>query len=141
MAAKKGKREQEGGGLLSGIPLGSALEVAEGVGAVLVKLAAQRYEVDKKVEKIRHDTEKRVEELRDEAVRTGYELKKALLRTVVEGIFLTTGLLALILGAILVVADTVPLKYVLLAYGLAITALIVFTLKTQSDELPRKTHK
>ena len=63
MAGKKGKKQQEGGGLLSGIPLGSALEVAEGVGAVLVKLAAQRYEVDKKVERIKQDTEKRVEEL------------------------------------------------------------------------------
>ncbi len=116
-----------------GIPLGGALEVVEGVGGLLAKYLAQRYEVEKRVEELKVETAETVDEIREEAVRTGYAVKKAFLRSVVETILLTTGLLSLIAGLILVVRDVIPLRYVLLGYGILITAFIAFQVKTAPE--------
>jgi hypothetical protein len=129
-AKKKAEKESE---QTSGIPLGGALEVVEGAAGILGKYLAQRYEVEKRVEEIREETSEKVEEIKEEAIRTGYEVKKAFFRTVVEAILLTTGMLSLIAGLILVVRDIIPLKYVLVGYGFVITLVVLFQLKTSPE--------
>jgi hypothetical protein len=115
-----------------GVPLGSALDILDGVAGLLGKYLAQRYEVEKRVEQIREETAEKVEELKDEAVRTGYAVKKAFFRTIVEAILLTTGMLSLILGLILLVREVIPLRYVLIGYGLLITTIVLLQLKTEA---------
>jgi len=136
MASKGEKQRKEPtaekrGGLLGGIPFGSALDVLDGVGSFLFKFFLQRYQVETKIERFKDDATKRVEEIKGGAVRTAYAVKKAFFRAVVEAVFLTTGLLAFILGCILIVSDLVPLKYVLVVYGAVTIAVIAIILKTQ----------
>ncbi len=132
MASKgKGKAGSGQAGILGGTPLGSVLDVVDGVGAFLFKLFMDRYEVEERIEEVKSDAAKKAQEIKAEAVKTGYAVKKAFFRAIVEAIFLTTGLLALIGGAVLVVSDAVPLKYVLLGYGIAVTAVVALKLKTQ----------
>ena len=134
MAQKSDKAKPKGGGslgLLSSIPLGGALDVVDSVGEMMFKFFLRRYQVEEKIENVKEEAKKKAEELKAEAIRTGYAVKKAFFRAIVEAIFLTTGLLALIIGLMLVVSDIIPLKYVLVGYGLIVTAAIVFILKTQ----------
>ena len=115
------------------MPLGSALDVAEGAAGLLGRYLAQRYEVERRVQQLKDETAEKVEEIRAEAVRTGYELKKALFRTIVEAILLVTGMVALIVGAIMVVGDIVDIKYVLVGYGFVVTMVVLFQLKTAPE--------
>jgi preprotein translocase subunit SecE len=128
MASKKGSKKGAGG---FGIPLGSTLDLIDGVGAVLLNYFSKRYEVEKKMGELREDAKEGMEELKKEAIKTSYAAKKALLRSVVEVMLLTTALFSLIVGAILVLSETIPLKYVLLAYGIVMTSYLFFSVKTQ----------
>jgi len=134
MAAKKGKKKEEAS-FLGGLPLGSAFQVAEGLGGMALKLVEQRYQVGKKVEEFKQDSAEKVEEFKEEAVRTGYEVKKAIIRTIFEAILFATGLFALIIGALHWLKRNlgIELDEMLLAYGLLVTAYIVFTMKTSPD--------
>ncbi|MCX6695105.1 MAG: hypothetical protein NTU61_02250 [Candidatus Altiarchaeota archaeon] len=127
MASGKPKKP----GLLGGIPFGSVFDFIDGAGSFLLNYLSRRYEVDRKVEELKADARQQVEKLRKDAIEAGYALKKAFFRAVVEAVFLTTGLLALIIGVIMVLSDVVPLKWVLLGYGVIVTAFIAFQLKTK----------
>jgi len=132
MASKgKGRSGDRQPGILGGAPLGSVLDVVDGVGAFLFKMFLDRYEVEERIKEVKSDAARKAQEIKEEAVKTGYAVKKAFFRAIVEAVFLTTGLLALIAGGVLVVSDVVPLKYVLLGYGIAITAIVAVRLKTQ----------
>jgi len=135
MASKNGGKKGVGrrGPGSFGLPLGSALDVAEGAAGLLGRYLAQRYEVERRVQQLKDETAEKVEEIRAEAVRTGYELKKALFRTIVEAILLVTGMVALIVGAIMVVGDIVDIKYVLVGYGFVVTMVVLFQLKTAPE--------
>jgi len=124
--AKAGKPS----GLLGAVPFGSILDIVDSAGAMVLRYLSAHYRVDERVENLKEDAKKKVEEIRREAIETGYAIKKAIFRTIVEGVLLTTGLLALIIGLMLVVSDVVPIKWVLLGYGLIVTTFIVFQLKT-----------
>ena len=60
MAAKsggaKGKRRKKKPNQISGVPLGSALDVVEGAAGLLGGYLSQRYEVEKRVEQRREET-------------------------------------------------------------------------------------
>jgi len=127
--AAKSKKKRKKASPLGGVPLGGALDVAEGVGGLLVDYLSRKYRVEETVENIREDAEEKVEEIRTEAVRTGYAVKKAFFRSMMEAILLSTGMLALIAGLILVIGNTFPLEYVLLGYGLLTMALLALQLK------------
>jgi hypothetical protein len=131
--ASKAKREPEekAPGILGSIPLGTALDAFDGVGSFLYKLFLRRYRVEERIEDAKEEAKEKVTELKEEAIKTGYAVKKAFFRAIVEAILLTTGIVALIAGTIMAVADLVPLKFVLLGYGVIMTAVIVFQLKTK----------
>jgi len=121
-------------GLLGSIPFGLAMDVADSLGGALFKLFLQRYQVEEKIEQVKEDARQKAEEIKAEAIRTGYALKKVVFRTIVEAILLTTALLSLIIGAMLIVSDVIPLKYVLFVYGVVMLAIIAIILKTQTRE-------
>ncbi|MBD3388984.1 MAG: hypothetical protein GF416_07855 [Candidatus Altiarchaeales archaeon] len=131
--APKGKtkrKRKKASSPLGGVPLGSALEVAEGVGGFLMKYFAQRYQVEEKVEEIKEETAERVDEIREEAVRTGYAVKKAFFEAIVEAVILMTGMVAIIYAVVRIVGRFVdPPELVLLMYGVAAMAFLALKMK------------
>ncbi|MFC2162105.1 hypothetical protein ACFLRF_00355 [Candidatus Altiarchaeota archaeon] len=125
---KKGKGKSLGG--LGDIPFGGVFKILESVGELSQSYIKQKYRVEEKIEEFREDTEKKIEEVRKEAVKTAYEAKKALLRTIVEAILVSTGLVSLVVGAILWVKVYVPLHVVLMGYGLVVTIVVLLQMKT-----------
>ncbi|MBD3260934.1 MAG: hypothetical protein GF334_04530 [Candidatus Altiarchaeales archaeon] len=118
------------------IPLGKSFDVLDSVLTLIYSYAKRKYELEEKIEEIKEETEDRVEELREEATVAAYDAKKALLRTVIETIFLTTGILSLILGVLLIIRKYMPLEHVLVAYGLLIILVILVQMKTH-PQYPR----
>lgn len=78
----------------------------------------QKYKVKKKVEDIKKAT-----------MQTLYNLKREFMRSMVECILLTTGLLALIVGIILYLTRFVALEYILIVYGLVVTIIVLAQMK------------
>jgi hypothetical protein len=130
-AKSSGKSQENKGGFLSGVPLGAAMDVVDGIGGFLLRLLKDRYRVDERIDQVKEDARAKAIEIKEEAIRTGYAVKKAFFRAVVEAVLLTTGMLALIVGLIMIVSDTVPLKFVLLGYGVLVCSFIALKLKTQ----------
>jgi hypothetical protein len=133
----KARADEKPPGILGGIPLGSALDVFDGIGSFLFKTFLRRYEVEEKIEQVKADAKAKAQELRQEAIKTGYEVKKAFFRAIVEAMLLATGLLALILGLIQLLQNYVKDRLgldpavVLVAYGVLILAYIAFKMKTK----------
>lgn len=134
MVSKKKKSDDMSPNFFAGVPLGQALNVAEGVGGLAMKYISQKYEIEKKIDEIKSDTTEKVEEIREEAIKSGYAVKKAFLTAIVEGLLLVTGLLSLIYGLILVIGDKFGTENVLIAYGVITLAYVVFTMKTAPDK-------
>ena len=81
----------------------------------------QKYKITRKVSDIKKAT-----------INTLYSAKRQLVRTLVESLFLLTGLLALIAGGIMAVSKVIPLEYVLLGYGLLVTTGVMFCMKLKA---------
>ena len=73
--------------------------------------------------------QKRVEEIKNEAIGSLYKLKRSFVTTLVESLFLVTGLFALIIGLILLLSKHLPLEYILLGYGIIVTIIILLRMK------------
>lgn len=67
----------------------------------------------------------RIEDAKRNVIETLYTFKRNMMKTVVESTLLLTGILALIAGGILVLKDYFQLKYILLAYGVIVTILVL----------------
>lgn len=78
----------------------------------------QRYKVEKKVEDIRRATKAAL-----------YSLKREFIKSIVETLFLVSGLLAVVLGGILFLSRFAPLDMILLVYGLLITIGVLLKVK------------
>jgi hypothetical protein len=90
------------------------------IAQIIVEYIDTRYKVKKKVEDIKKAT-----------LNTLYELKKGFVKPIVEGIFLATGLLALILGIIILMAKFVPIEFILIVYGLIVTIFVLLRMKVR----------
>ena len=88
---------------------------------LVVEYFNQRYKIEKKVEDVKRAT-----------LNTLYALKKQFIRTVVETLFLVTGILALIVGIMMILNKVLPLEYVFIGYGLIVTIAIVLTMKVKA---------
>ena len=87
--------------------------------------------VTKKVDEIHAETEKKAEEIKEEVVESAYEAKRGLIRTLVEGLLLSTGILALIGGLLIFFKEQgIPLYQVLLGYGVVVTLYTLLKMKT-----------
>ncbi len=69
----------------------------------------------------RYKIQKRTDEVKNIFLTSLFALKKEFMKTIVESIFLFTGLLALIIGSIMFISKIVKIEYVLLIYGLFVT--------------------
>jgi hypothetical protein len=129
---KKGKRGKLDLGL-GNMPFSGVFKFLESMGDLFQSYMKQKYRVEERIDEIREDTEKKIEEVRRDAVQAAYEAKRALLRTVVEAILVSTGILALILGLILWFRMFVPFHTVLIAYGLVVTLVVLLQMKTSPE--------
>ncbi|MBW2972115.1 hypothetical protein KY359_03690 [Candidatus Woesearchaeota archaeon] len=102
--------------------LGTTVETvsdyADILSQIMVEYVNQKYKLKKKVEDMKNAT-----------LNTLYALKRGFVRTLVESVFLITGILALIAGTILLLSRVMPLEYVFLGYGLIVTIAVVFAMK------------
>ena len=77
----------------------------------------------------RYKIEKRVDDIKRATIRTLFTLKKEFIKTIVETLFLVTGLLALIVGTMLYLSRYILVEYILLFYGLVVTIVVLMHLK------------
>ena len=102
--------------------LGTAVETvadyADLISQFVVEYFNQRYKIKKKVEDVKRAT-----------VQALYDLKKGVINSIVEALFLVTGLLALVVGIILLMSRYVPLEYILIVYGLVVTIVVLLKMK------------
>jgi hypothetical protein len=78
----------------------------------------QRYKITKKVEDIKKAT-----------IGALYALKIGFIRSIVEALFITTGILALVVGVVMLLSRVVPLEFVLIGYGLIACIVVLLRLK------------
>lgn len=71
----------------------------------------------------------RVEEAKKEVLKALFSLKKEFIKTLVEAMFLLTGLLALVIGLIILISKHYPIEYVLIGYGVVVTILVLMRMK------------
>lgn len=77
----------------------------------------------------RYKITKRVEDFRKEVTALLYKFKRNFIRSVIEAILISTGVLAFIVGIILFVNRFLPLDIILMAYGLMILIIVLWQIK------------
>lgn len=77
----------------------------------------------------RYKIQKRVEDVKRATLQALYALKVGFIRSIVEALFLTTGLLALIVGIIILLRKVIPLEFVLIGYGLIVCIIVLLRMK------------
>jgi hypothetical protein len=77
----------------------------------------------------RYKIEKKVEEVKKAILQALYALKTGFIRSIVEAIFLATGLIALIVGVVMIITKVIPLEYVLIGYGLIACMIVLLRMK------------
>ena len=77
----------------------------------------------------KYKIKKKVEDIKKGFIQSLFNLKKEFMKTIVETLFLVTGLLALIVGIIMLLNNYFPLEYIFVVYGLIMTIFIL--LKTR----------
>ncbi len=88
------------------------------VSQMIAEYLNQRYKVERKVEDIRKAT-----------IQTLFLFKREFVKTIVEALFLVTGLLALIAGTVMLMSRYIPLDYLLIGYGVIITLAVLMKMK------------
>jgi hypothetical protein len=77
----------------------------------------------------RYKIEKKVDDIKKATLNTLFSVKKEFIKTVIESLFLATGLLSLIIGTILFMSKYVALEYLLIFYGLIVSIAVLLRLK------------
>ena len=108
-----------------------ALEGLETASSVVGSYLEHRYKLEEKVDDIKEQAEDKVDELKKDAVHSAYEVKKGFMRAVIEILLLSTSILALVIGGIVLVSRAVSLEYVLLGYGLIVSIIVLAKMKLE----------
>lgn len=77
----------------------------------------------------RYKISKKVDEVKEDIVKELYHVKKEFVRTLLESVFLLTGILTLVWGVVLLLSDTFELAYILMAYGVIATIAVLYFMK------------
>lgn len=77
----------------------------------------------------RYKITKRVEDFRKEVIALLYNLKRNFIRSIIEAILISTGVIAFVVGIILFVNRFLPLDIILMAYGLFILIIVLWQIK------------
>lgn len=80
----------------------------------------------------KYKIEKNIEDAKAKVVETLYTLKREFVKTIVETLFLVTGLLSLLIGLILYLTNFIPLEWILIGYGGIATVIMVLSMKLHS---------
>ncbi len=110
-------------------PVGTVLDAVDVGAKIASAYVDQRYKITKTVDDIKDKTERKVGEIKQEAVESAYKVKRGFIQTIVESILLATGILSLIGGIIILLSKQVPIEYVLIAYGLLVTLIVLYQSK------------
>lgn len=81
----------------------------------------------------RINLKQRIEDAKEEVAKILMQLKREVIRTIIESVFLVTGLISLIIGLIMLINNHYPLEYVLLGYGLIVTIVVMMTMKLRRE--------
>ena len=79
----------------------------------------------------RYKIKQRVEDIKKATLNSLYALKTGFIKSLVEAVFLVTGLLALILGMIILISRYVPIEYILIVYGIIVTIFVLLKMKVK----------
>ncbi len=77
----------------------------------------------------RYKIEKKVDDIKKATFHALYSLKREFLKTMIESLLLATGLFALILGTIILLARYIDIEYILIFYGLVVSIAVLLRLK------------
>lgn len=88
---------------------------------MVVEYFNQRYKIEKKLGDVKKGT-----------MNALFGLKKAFIGTIVEATLLITGILALVIGLMMLLSRIVNVDYILLGYGLIITIGVLFKMKVKA---------
>ncbi|MEE9525566.1 MAG: hypothetical protein V3V78_03095 [Candidatus Woesearchaeota archaeon] len=87
----------------------------------VAKYFSQKYKVVKKVEDVKKAT-----------IQTALNVKKQIMKTIIEATLLATGMIALVVGIILILNKVFPLEYILIAYGFIVVIGILANMKLKA---------
>lgn len=90
------------------------------VSQMIVEYMNQRYKIEQKVGDIKKAT-----------LRSLYALKTNFIKSIVEALFLTTGLLALVVGIIILLTRVIALEYILIGYGFIVSLVVLMKMKVK----------
>ncbi|MBW2998105.1 hypothetical protein KY321_01075 [Candidatus Woesearchaeota archaeon] len=79
--------------------------------------------------KIKKNIIENIEEAKQHVVDALFDLKRNIFRSVIEIIFLVTGVITLFLGLIVLLAQHYPVEYVLIGYGAAVSFIVLIVAK------------
>lgn len=126
---EENKEEKESKFSWSRIPLDKTIGIVDATIKAFLGYLDHRYKVEKRIDEFKEETERKAEELKADAIHSAYAVKKAFIRAIVEVILLSTGLLALIIGGVLLLDKLIGIEYVLVGYGLGVTLIVLFKMK------------
>lgn len=79
----------------------------------------------------RYKIRRKIEDVRTNTIAGLYALKRGFITSIVEALLLTTGILALILGVILLLNYVLPIEFILVGYGLIVCLFVLLRMKTR----------
>jgi hypothetical protein len=90
------------------------------ISQLIVAYIEQRYKIKQKVQEVKNGV-----------LRTLYSLKQGFIKSIVEAVFLITGILALIVGIVIWASRYVALEYIFIFYGLIVTIIVLLRMKVK----------
>ncbi len=77
----------------------------------------------------RYKIERKVEDIKSATIQTLFLFKREFIKTILETLFLTTGILALIAGTVMLMSRHIPLDILLVGYGFIVTIAVLMKMK------------
>ena len=77
----------------------------------------------------RYKIERKVEDIKSATIQTLFLFKREFVKTILETLFLTTGIIALIAGTVMLMSRYIPLDILLVGYGFIVTIAVLMKMK------------
>ncbi len=77
----------------------------------------------------RYNIERKVEDIKSATIQTLFLFKREFVKTILETLLLTTGILALIAGTVLLMSRYIPLDILLVGYGFIVSIAVLMKMK------------
>jgi uncharacterized membrane protein len=80
----------------------------------------------------RYQIKRRVEDIRKSILDMLYSVKRGFIVSIIEALFLSTALLALIVGVIMLLSRIIPLEFIFIGYGLIVSLIVLWRMKVRA---------